>query len=726
MKKIITISLTILGILSLSYILSAQDTDIYARPRQFERSRDYDAKHYRLELTFDLDAKTFWGTNTITLTPLKNEFYTCVLDAVDLTVDSVQNPDGTELEFEQAEGKLIVRFPEAHDYGEEVLFTVAYHARDPEQGLFFDDKTEDHPQMVTTVSWPENARYWLPCYDYPNDRVTHEFIITVKDPLKVLGNGRLVRVIENEEKGTKTYHWSQALPHSTYLFLLAIGPYAVVEDSLGSLPVNYWVYEDGVEDAKRVFRKTPYMIEYFNKTFGYEYPWAKYDQVISPRFGGGAENTSATLLGQGVVQDEKAEKDYSWEKTIAHEVAHQWWGDLITLRSWEHTWLNESFGTYSDYLYTRYDKGKDEGAYELLQKKNSYLREAHNDYMRPIVFDRYERAQQNFDSHTYPKGAVVLHMLRFILGDEAFFRTLEHFLHKHEFEAVDTHDFMKVVKEATGQNMDWFFEQYIFAPGHPVFDVSYAWNEEAGQVNLRVRQVQDTTRGIPIYKIPVVFGIHTNEGMVSHKVWIENQEETYSFDCGEKPLMVRFDEGNYLLKEWAFEKSAEELLYQLENDDVIGRNWTASELRKFTDRAEVPAALRETARSDEFWAVRVSAIATLGEMKRDEDIPFFKEKCGDEKSRVRAAALGVLGEFGEAELVPFLREIYEKEDSFLAQAAALEAIGNCGDLSQIPFLEEAAKVKSYRNVIRRAAESAIEAIRGRSAPRSLSFMPVAF
>jgi aminopeptidase N len=716
MKKIITTSLTIILILPLFLTLSAQQTqfDIYERPRQFERSREYDAKHYRLELTFDLDAKTFWGTNTITLTPFKDEFYACVLDAEELIVDSVKNPAGAQLEFEQTDGKLIVHFPEAYNHGEEVLFTVEYHAEDPEHGLYFDDETEEHPQMVTTVSWPEYARYWLPCYDYPNDKVTHEFIITVKDTLKVLGNGRLVRVIENEQEGTKTFHWSQDLPHSTYLFLLAIGPYAVIEDSLGSLPVNYWVYEDGVEDAKRVFKKTPYMIEFFNNIYGYTYPWAKYDQVISPRFGGGAENTSATLLGQGVVHDRKAEKDYSWEDTIAHEAAHQWWGDLITLRSWEHTWLNESFGTYSDYLYTRYDKGKDEGAYELLQKKNSYLREAHNEYIRPIVFDRYERPQQNFDSHTYPKGAVVLHMLRFILGDEPFFRTLKHFLHKHEFEAVDTHDFMKAVKEVTGQNMDWFFEQYIFAPGHPVFDVSYVWDEETGKVKLTVRQVQNTSKGIPIYKIPVIIGIHTNKGKVSEKVWVEKEEEVFEFTAEEKPLMVRFDEGNYILKEWTFDKNVDELLYQLKNDDVIGRGWAASELSKHKDNAEVAAALVETVRNDDFWFVRRNAVETIGNWKREEDIELFKEICRDEKSRVRAAALNALGAYAKAELVPFLKERFEAEDSYLAQADALRSIGKCGDSSQIPFLEEAAKMKSYRNVIKRAADSAIETIRGRS------------
>jgi len=362
----------------------------------------------------------------------------------------------------------------------------------------------------------------------------------------------------------------------------------------------------------------------------------------------------------------------------------------------------------------------------LLQKKNSYLREAHNRYMRPIVFDRYERPQQNFDSHTYPKAAAVLHMLRFILGDEAFFRTLEHFLHKHEFEPVDTHDFMKAVKEATGQNMDWFFEQYIFAPGHPVFDVSYIWDEDAGKVKMTVRQVQDTSKNVPIYKIPVIISIYTKKGEISEKVWIEKQEEIFEFAAKEKPLMVRFDEGNYLLKEWTFEKNADELLYQLKNDDAVGRSWAASELIKHKDNTDVVEAWIASAKSDDFWAVRQTAVETLGKLKREEDIAFFKEKCSDEKSRVRVAALHVLGDFRKVELVPFLREQFETEDSYSAQAEALRSIGKCGDSSQIPFLEEAAKMKSYRNVIKRAAESAIKTIMGLSSTYDPVPVPAAF
>jgi aminopeptidase N len=219
--------------------------------------------------------------------------------------------------------------------------------------------------------------------------------------------------------------------------------------------------------------------------------------------GGGAEATSATILGMGVIYDRRAEQDFSWDRIIAHEVAHQWFGDLLTLRTWSHTWLNESFATYSDYIWTNYDKGEDESAIDLLGKKNQYLYEAHTKYIRPIVFDRYNDPGDNFDSHTYPKGAICLHMLRFILGDENFFRVLNHYLHKHAFQPVLTEDLMIAVKDVTGQNMDWFFEQFIFKPGHMVFDISYYWNENSKKLQLTIKQVQDFSAGIPIYKIPV-------------------------------------------------------------------------------------------------------------------------------------------------------------------------------------------------------------------------------
>ncbi|MFC1724786.1 M1 family metallopeptidase [candidate division KSB1 bacterium] len=681
---------------------SAQKIDVYKRPVQVERSHDFDAQHYRLKLSFDLEKKVLSGENRVTLKPLKNDFTECILDAEELFVTEVKNSRDIPLKFKQTDQKLFVYFSKAFSYGEEIEFTIKYYAEDPKKGFFFSDETPFNPKMVSTDSWPNEARHWFPCYDYPHDKVTMELIATVKEPNKVLSNGRLVSVTENKEKNTVTYHWHQEKPHSTYLSMVAIAPFAVIKDSLGSLPVNYWVYQKDEEDARRIFKKTPYMINFFNKIYGYEYPWAKYDQVATPTQGGGAEATSATILGQNVICDEKGDKDFSWERIIAHEIAHQWWGDLITLRTWSETWLNESFGTYSDYLYTRFDKGEDEGAFALLGKKNSYLNEAHNRYIRPIVFNRYEHPGQNFDSHTYPKGACILHMLRFILGDEPFFRTLKHFLHKHEFQPVDTHDFMTAVKEVTGQNMDWFFEQYIFKPGHPVFDVSYKWAEN--KVQLKVKQVQDFSAGIPVYKIPVNIGITTSDSKVTKKVWIEQKEEIFEFPAEEKPLLVRFDEGNYLLKEWTFSKSPEELLYQLKNDDVIGKMWAASELVKFEEYPNVFEELSKSTLNDPFWAVRRSALEALGKFKTKVNIDLLKKMCEDKNSKVRSSAFRILGDTADPELTSYLKEQFKSDDSYLVQAEILRSLAKCSDRSLEAFLRNAAEMKSPRDILKRAAE----------------------
>lgn len=697
--------------------LQAQQVDVYARPKQVERSRDYDAIHYRVSLSFDLDRQTFRGENLITLTPLDDGFRRCVLDAEELVVDRVDALDGRRVEFAQTDRHLVIEFNRAYDFGDTVRVAVVYHLDGSAAGFFFDEESPDHPRMVSTDSWPDEAHHWIPCYDYPNDRVTHELIVEVDRRDKVLSNGRLVGVTDHETDADRwIWHWSQEQPHATYLMMLAIGPFAVIEDSLGDLPINYWVYPEAEEDARWIFEKTPRIIDFYSTIFDFDYPWAKYDQVTTPHVGGGAEATSATILGQGVIHDRRAEQDFSWERIIAHETAHQWWGDLITLREWSHTWMNEGFGTYSDYLWTRAESGEDEGALDLKGKKDQYLRDARNRYMRPIVFDRYERPGDNFDSHTYPKAACVLHMLRYILGDAPFFRTLSHFLHEHAFQPVDTHDFMTAVREVTGQNLDWFFEQFIFSPGHPVFEVESAWDEGSGVLRLRINQVQDTSRGIPIYTIPVVIGIEFPHEKASEEIWLRKREEVFEFQLSEKPLMVRFDEGNWLLKEWTFLKGRDDLLYQLEHDDTIGRMWAASELIRFGDDPVVADALAERAREDGFWAVRRSALESLGEIGGQVDRParrdLFQRLCRDVNSKVRITALRLLGASGEADLVPFLRERFGDDDSYLAQAEALRSIGKCGGRSEIRFLERAARMTSHNNVIRRAAEWAIEAIGG--------------
>ena len=717
MRSCFIFTTTLLSAIILHQGLYGQKIDVYSRPLQSERSHDYDAIHYRVEFRFDEDKKIFWGENTITLSPLKDDFVQCVLDAETFTVTSVQNENGKSLTFEQPEHHLIVHFSRAYNYDDTLSFTVAYEAKnvagDGSQfgmsrnyaiGLTFIEPSPRHPRLIQALSFPIGARHWFPCYDHPNDKATQEMIVTVSDEYKALSNGKLMSVMEDDQKKTRTFHWIQDLPHPTYLSMLVAGPYEVIEDSLGSLPINYWVYKKDAKDGLRSFHKTPEIIAFFNEEFGYPYPWAKYDQITVPGIGGGAECTSATLIGEQTIHDEKADKDYPSHWLVAHEAAHQWWGDLVTCRDWGHTWINESFGTYYDYIYTKHDLGEEEGAVNLQNKKNSYLNEAHNRYMRPIVFHRWDWPNQNFDRHTYPKGAAVLHMMRWILGETPFKKTVSHFLQKHAFQPGDTHDFLTAVKEATGQNLDWFFNQWLLKPGHPVFDIRYAWNSGTRHVNMRIAQVQDTSEGIPVFRTPVIIGIVTPKGKTSHEVWLREQVEEYHFPCDERPLMVRFDEGNYLLKEWTFEKSVDELLYQLDHDDVIGRMWAATQLGQYPDQSQVIDKLKKRAKDDSFWAVRREAVKSLGEFKIVEQIGFLKKRAEDSNSKVRTTALRVLGEMKRKDLVGFFEKRFKKDDSYVAQAEALRSIGKCGDRSSIGFLEEASQLESPRNVIRRAAD----------------------
>ena len=696
--------------------LYGRNIDVYSRTLQTERSREFDAIHYRIKLRFDEDKKMFWGETRITLRPLSDGFEKCFFDAEKFIVSSVKDQSGQPLEFHQGNGKIAVSLGQTYDYGDQLSVTVFYFAKDCGAsrnfplGISFAEATESHPRLIQALSFPNGARHWFPCYDHPNDKATIEVIATVNEDYKALSNGKLVSVTKDTLNKTKTFHWMQDRPHSTYLTVLVAGPYHVIEDSLGDLPINYWVYPQDVENAKFSFSKTPEIIAFFSREFGYEYPWDKYDQITIPGIGGGAECTSATLLGQGVIHDERADKDFPSHKLIAHEAAHQWWGDLVTLRDWGHTWINESFGTYSDHLYVKHFLGADEGAVDLLRKKDAYLREAHNRYMRPIVFHRWDKPQQNFDSHTYPKGAVIINMMRWILGDKPFRKTISHFLHKHAYDSADTHDFVIAVKEMTGRNLEWFFEQWFFSPGHPVFDVSYYWDDSNKKVKLKIVQTQDTSGRIPVFKTPVVIAVVTKEGKKTEKVWLKEKVEEFEIACNQTPLMVRFDEGNFLLKEWTFVKTTRELIYQLKNDDVIGRMWAASELGKIKKDAPVVAALLESGRNDPFWSVRKAAIENMGAPKSREHTSVLKRKCVDKNSRVRAAALQALGDSGQAELVAFFVERFEKDDSYVAQAEALRSIGKCGDSSSAEYLKKAAGMKSHRNILRKAADWALKQI----------------
>jgi aminopeptidase N len=436
------------------------------------------------------------------------------------------------------------------------------------------------------------------------------------------------------------------------------------------------VYPGDETDARTSFRQTPQMIGFFEDLYGTRFPWDKYDQIIIPRFGGGAESTSATVLGAVLVRNESELKDHSSNPVISHEIAHQWWGDMIGYRDWTHAWLAESFATHGDYLFTTFDLGPDEGAYYLDDYKLGYLRQARDRFMRPVVTNKWNKPSDMFDAHTYDKGGVILNMFRDLVGEETFGEILQDFLKTHAYSAVISNDFFDTVKRVTEEDYGWFFDQWLLRPGHPVLEVSKTWDGNAKILSLTIKQTQDTSGDIPLYRLPVRIGITTGTEQNTQGIWLNQKQQTYTFDVAEEPLMVRFDVGDILLKEWTFEKPTKELLYQLSHDQVMGRLWAVGELATRKGDGNVQSALKDATFGDDFWAVRERALRILGPIQSDEFIRRLTSLASeDPHSHVRAAALNVLGQYDDNSLAVFFRERSQIDASGLAREAAIAALG---------------------------------------------------
>ena len=618
-----------------------------SRSEQQLRPHDFDVKHYRIALSLEEETQSFDGETAISFSSLVDGFSTLTLDTESFKVSSVMDDRGKTLDFTQGGGALVISLDRALTRNETATLTIAYRATsigtDKNVGLDFRGKTETNPQLINSLNWPDGARYWFPSFDHPGDWATHETIITVKDAYRVVANGSLVSDIVDPNSGLRTIHWSQTKPQPTYLFAFAAGPYSVLADKHGSLPLHYWVYPGDEAVAKKAFARTPELIAFYEDLYGTKFPWVKYDQIIVPGIGGGAESTSATLLGRRVIQYEREGDEGASDWLLAHEIAHQWWGNFIGYRDWSHSWLAESFATHGEYLFILDDLGTDEGALYLLEYKDSYLEEARDDFIRPVVTNKWDKPNDMFDQHGYEKGGIVLNMFQNLVGADTFEKILNSFLATHAYSNATTDDFFETVRQVTGRDYRWFFDQWLLSPGHPVLDVSYSWDERRETLAMTVKQTQDTSMGVPVFHLPIKVGITTRAGKKVESAWLTKESHTFEFNVAEQPLMVHFDEGDVLLKEWTLKKPLSELLYQMENDGVMGRIWAAGALQDHLDDAVVQSALITAAIHDDFWAVRQKAVQVLGVVQDEAIVDLLKARViQDGDRRVRNAAQSAL------------------------------------------------------------------------------------
>jgi len=684
-----------------------------AKPH-YNPDRPGQVEHIALDLALNIPEQRYSGTCSTRLCPVRDGVDRLTLDAVNLQIQSVRVAD-VEQPFDYDGELLHVRLKQPTQAGQPITLVIAYQVEKPQRGLYFIAPTADYPRKaveVWTQGEDEDSRFWFPCFDYPGQLATSEIRVRVPRQYLALSNGEL---IETQTAGDdKIYHWYQKQVHPSYLMTLAVGDFAELQDEWNGKPVTYYVEKGREADARRTMGKTPQMIQFFSETFGYDYPFPKYAQVCVEDFiFGGMENTSTTLLTDRCLLDERAALDNrSSESLVAHELAHQWFGDLVVIKHWSHAWIKEGMATYSEVLWTNREYGADEAAYYRLETARSYLSEDATRYRRPIVTHVYREAIELYDRHLYEKGACVYHMIRAELGDALFFRAIQTFVNDNAHRTVETVDLLRAIDKATGRNLQPLFDQFVFRGGHPDYKVAYSWDGDSNLAKLTVTQTQaeegnGLDSGLFDLRVTIGFGDVEESGSAANSpqikpftVRIHEREQTFYFPLAEKPQFVSFDLGNPLLKTVTLEYPIAELKAQLQHDpDPVSRIYAAEALAK-KGGLEAVRALAQAVKSDRFWGVRAEAADQLASVKLDQAFEGLVKGLEDPEARVRRAVVNALAHIKTIDSYRALKHLAETGDpSYYVEAAALSVLGTVAAGKLNGKSKEEKLLKLYRSVL---------------------------
>lgn len=686
-------------------------------PPHYMPSRQYDLQHVRLDLAFDWDQKSVEGTATNTLAPLLPGLQAVVLHAAELDVRKVR-VGGAERPFtlDPRAQTLTVRLDRPYGPEDRLEVAVDYSAH-PQAGLYFvgpDAGYPSKPRQIYSQGEPDLNRHWFPTWDYPNDRATSEVLATVKRPLDVVSNGKLLEVTD-QSGGRRTFHWRMDVPHTTYLISVAISEYTRVADEWRGIPVEYYVPPADADKARRSFGDTPRMMEFYSRVTGRPYPYPKYAQsVVVDYMWGGMENISATTQTSRTLHDARAALDFNSEDLVAHELAHQWFGDLATCEDWSNVWLNEGFADYFTALYKGDAHGPDELALEIDDLRSDYLRDDAERYRRPIVTNRYADPIDMFDSHTYQKGALVLHMVHFLTGEEGWWKGLRAYVERFGGRTVTTADFQSTMEEATGVSLGALFDSYVHGAGYPELKVSWDWQPDTRQVHLEVRQVQKLEEGTGLFAFPVEIALVGEKDTAVRRVQVAARElQDLYLPAEERPRTVVLDPAGWILKTVDFNKPAAEWAVQLAASKPLAARLEAVRALGDLGGAEAIAALGRALEEEPFYGLRVETAKSLAKMGTGPALEALRAGLADKDSRVRSAVLEGFGSFPDhVELIALLRNALERDESYSARAAAATSLGafESKRADIVPLLVSALSQDSFREQIRGAAIKALAKI----------------
>ncbi|HSF55620.1 MAG TPA: M1 family metallopeptidase [Algoriphagus sp.] len=652
--------------------------------------REFDLLHTDLDLSFDYTRQAVLGKARLTLKPFLYPKKDLILDAKDFEVGAIFRVNGgdlTKLSYRYDEKQLQIYLPELLSSNDTIEVEINYTAF-PERnsgngseaitdtkGLYFIDPMDTipgKPTMIWTQGETEHNSKWFPTIDKPNERATQLFKLTVPDTLVTISNGVLIRQ-EALGNGMRKDYWEMALPHAPYLAAIAIGDFGKVEDKWGDIPLGYYVEKGFEKGAAKVFENTPEMIGFFEEKLGVKYPWPKYDQIVVRDFVSGAmENTTASIFMEELRLNEREAVDSEWDYIIAHELFHQWFGDLVTTESWSNLTLNEAFANYSEYLWNEHKYGKDQAALKLVSEMEGYFSESESKQVDLIRFD-YDDSEDMFDAHSYNKGGVILHMLREHLGDEAFFKALNEYLNRYAFQSVEVHDLRLAFERASGQDLNWFFNQWFLDKGHPelYFEVDYSQPEN---ILVSVFQAQNLENS-PLFQLPIEVSWYVDGDRKTKTIFLNQAFQQFALENVNPVNQVYMDEGKNLLARRSQEISSEQFARQFKESELGVARYEALDSLVSREATDQLLEILPFAVKDSFWSVRENA---LGFMQNDPELKsitgieemVYKVAEKDPKNSVRAAAIDLLSAWDPDKYQnDFLR--YVNDSSYLVAGSAL-------------------------------------------------------
>jgi aminopeptidase N len=710
-------------------------------PTQYIPNHDFDTIHVALDLHFDWEREQLIGVETMVLRPLLRDLQNIELDAANMTVSSVKLAGAETLKYETdtQKNKLRIALGRSYQPTDELTVVIAYHTNGANKipglvgaGLRFikpsaDDPTR--PRQIWSQGESEYNHYWFPVYDHPNDFFTSELTATVEKPLTVISNGKLLETKDNGN-GTRTFHWKIDQPHASYLSSIIVGEYVPIVSEYAGIPVITNVYPNEVGEGKVTAARLPEMVKFFSEKTDLKYPYAKYAQTIVRDFGGGMENISATTQTDNMIHDARTELDQNTDGLQSHELAHQWFGDYLTCRFWSDIWLNESFATYFQAMWDEHKLGADDFLYsDVKANQDAYLNAWKQGNRHPIVTKNYVSPDSVFDTYAYPRGGAVLHMLRKTLGEDNWWRAINYYLRKYANQPVETEQFRVAIEESTGQSMDWFFDEWLYRMGHPVFRVTQNYDPATKALKLTVEQLQtiDPTSQFPqvaFFQMPVDIEIGTASGRrFEHVQILPKKEQSFKFAVDSTPLLVNFDYRGTLIKEVQFEKTTEQLAYQLtRDDDVLGRVWALGQLAARVnatttadvEKKQITSELANAVTRDKFWGVRADAATALGTIKDSVARNALIAATKDPNARVRVRAITSLANSKDSSLAD-LYERFLNDPSYAVIKASTSALGQTKSPAAYESLIKLLEVPSWRDNIKASALVGLTALQDKRA-----------